>query len=163
MTHEILGARARIEDPQEIVDRAQKWAAERGGEVLLADAACVFGRDHLESAVLHARRAKAAGTNAARSLGLETLRYLTGQRQVADAIRAAGLKRGIERIAIVAFEIRGTDMIQFLGWTRDDRVLDQVGKDLKGLGMTKRETGTVPASRTADLALERVALLDIEK
>ncbi len=163
MTYEILGARGRVADPQNAVGRAQAWSAERGGDVLLADAAHVFGRDHLESAVRHALRARATGTYAARSVGLETLRYLSGQRQVADAIRVAGLQVGTERIAIVAFETRGDELIQALSWTRDDAVLDARSKRLIGLGITRKEEETVLASQTVDLALERTALLDIEK
>ncbi len=163
MRYEIVGARGAVPDPKEVVDRAQAWAAERGGGVLLADASAVFGRDHLESAVLHAVRAHASGGNVARSIGLEALRYLAARRQVADAIQAAGLKAGTDRIAVVAFDAPADELVRRLGWTRDDTVLDSGQKSLRPLGITEEQTATVPPGKVADLALERVALVDLEK
>lgn len=163
MTYDIAGARHRVSDPQDVVARAQAWAAERRAEVLLADAAVVFGQDHLESAVRHALRARASGTGVARDLGLETLRYLCGRRQVSEAIRDGGLKPTTEAVAVVVFESSADDLLAHLGWTRDDAVLAPEGKSLRALGVTRTEEGSLPRERTADLALERTALLDLDK
>lgn len=163
MTYDIAGARASVPDPAATVQRAQAWAAERGGQVLLADASVVFGRDHLESAVRHALRAQAAGAGAARDLGLETLRYLCARRQVADAIRAGGLKTTTRAIGVVVFAGSAAALISEMGWARDDEVLAPAGKSLRALGIEPGEERTVPAGRTTDLALERTALVDIEK
>lgn len=163
MTYEIVGARGRVQDPQEVVARVQKWAAKHGAEVLLADASVVFGRDHMESAVRHALRARASGTGVARDLGLETLRYLCGKRQVSEAIRVGGLKAGTETIAVVAFDASAENALVCLGFSRDDTALDAEGKSLRVLGLTPGEEQTAPPGRAPDLALERVALLDLEK
>ncbi len=163
MMYEIAGACGEVRDPQDVVARAQAWAAGHRAEVLLADASVVFGRDHLESAVRHAMRARDHGTGVARDLGLETLRYLCARRQVADAIRVGGLKAGTTAMAVVAFGAPAADLLAHLGWTRDDGALSAEGKSLSVLGVHGRERETVPSERTADLALERTALVDLEK
>lgn len=163
MTYEIVGARGRVPDPQAVVARAQAWASERRAEVLLADAAVVFGRDHLESAVRHALRARASGSGVARDLGLETLRYLCGKRQVSEAIRVGGLKSSTKVIAVVVFESSAEGLLADLKWARDDSVLAPAGKSLRTLGITATEEKSLPRESVADLALERTALLDLDK
>ncbi len=164
MSHTIVGARGIVKARDAVLRQAQAWAAERGVDVLLADASVVFGREHLESAALHAERARDAGLMATRSLSMEALLYLAGQRQVADAIRIAGLKDGTETIAIVLFGPASVDdLLASLVWSRDDPVLDPHGKDLSRLGIAAPERRTVPEDRVADLALERTALVDVAK
>jgi tRNA threonylcarbamoyladenosine modification (KEOPS) complex Cgi121 subunit len=163
MTYELAGARGHVSDPQAVVPRAQAWAAEHRAEVLLADASVVFGRDHLESAVRHALRARALGAGVARDLGLETLRYLCAKRQVSEAIRTGGIQPGTEAVAVVVFESSADDLLTHLGWTRDDAVLGPEGKSLRVLGVTRIDERSLPRERVADLALERTALLDLDK
>lgn len=164
MSHAIAGARGQVKDRDGVLRRAQDWAAARGSDVLLADASVVFGRDHLESAVLHAERSRDASLMATRSVSMEALLYLAGQRQVADAIRVAGIKDGTTAVAMTVFGSAPVDdMIAHLGWSRDDDVLDARGKDLGVLGIRDVEFGTVPQGNIADLALERTALLDVLK
>ncbi len=162
MTYAIGGARGRIEDVERTLDRARRWAG-RDRDILLADARVVFGRDHLESAVRHAIRSKSADSMAARSLSMETLRYLSGRRQVQEAIRVAGIRSETDRIALVLFGSGSLDeFLQTFSWARDDRVLDLHGKDLADLGIQPAGQKTVPTKQAGDLALERVALLDVE-
>lgn len=164
MTHDVAGARGAVADRDEVLRKAQAWAAARGSEVCLADASVVFGRDHLEAAALHVERAKAAGTMATRSRAMEALLYVSGRRQVADAIATAGLRDGTETIAVLLFgDAAVGDLIAHLGWARDDSVLPAEGKPLRALGFTKAAEGTVPGARVADLALEKAALVDLEK
>lgn len=163
MRYEIAGARLQVSDAQAEVAKAQAWAGQTHAEVLIADASMVFGRDHLESAVRHAIRARSTGSGVARDLGLETLRYLSGARQVSDAIRVAGLRAGTEAVAVVVFEGSVEGLLAHLGWARDDVVLAVSKKALQRLGLTPAALKTVSEDRRPDLALERTALLDIEK
>lgn len=164
MTHAIAGARGRIEDPEETLMKAHAWAERHECEVLLADASAVFGRDHVESAVRHAVRAREAAAMVARTVALEALRYLAAQRQVVDAIRDAGIRAATEEIAVVIFgKTDPTEMLKKMGWRRDDDVLRARGKPLDRLGISAEEATTVPEDRRTDLALERVALLDVHK
>ena len=164
MSHQVAGALGRIGNPEAILRQATRWGTQRDAEVLLADAQLVFGRDHLESAVLHANRAKALGAMSAHSLPVETLRYLTGQRQVSDAIRIGGLHDGTTQLAVVIFGNASIDeLLAEFGWVRDDAVLDATGKSVSRLGVSAREASTVPRNRKAELALEKVALVDVTK
>ncbi len=164
MTHVLAGARGKVADRDAVLREAQTWAASRGAEACLVDADAVFGRDHLESAALHAERAKATATMATRSLSMETLLYLSGRRQVAEAIDAAGLHSGNQTAAVVLFgDAPVDDLLAHLGWTRDDSVLAPEGKSLRALGLEKAAQKTVPQDRIADLALERTALVDLDK
>jgi len=164
MTYEIGGARGTVDDPEAILKKAREWSQRSGSEVLLADARAVLGRDHLETAVRHALRAQASGTMAARSVSMEALRYLSAQRQVVDAIRIAGLHRDTAEIAIAVLGRTGVDdVLPMFGWSRDDNVLRVEGKSFQTIGITEAEWATLPPNQRADLALERVALLDLEK
>ena len=164
MTYEIGGARGTVDEAGSVLRKAQAWSEQNRGDVILADARIVLGRDHLETAVRHALRAQSAGTMAARSASMEALRYLSAQRQVVDAIRIAGIQKGTKEIAIAVFgDLRVDDLVAALGWSRDDRVLDAEGKPFQAIGITEAEWATLPPNQRADLALEKVALLDIEK
>jgi tRNA threonylcarbamoyladenosine modification (KEOPS) complex Cgi121 subunit len=164
MTYEIGGARGTVDEPEAVLKSAHAWSERNECDVLIADARIVLGRDHLETAVRHALRAQSGGTMAARSVSMETLRYLSAQRQVADAIRVAGIHKDTKEIAIVVFGSEGLDdLVTALGWSRDDRVLDFGGKSFQAIGITEAEWATLPPNQRADLALEKVALLDVEK
>ena len=164
MTYEIGGARGTVDEPEAVLKKAHAWSERNEGDVLIADARIVLGRDHLETAVRHALRAQSGGTMAARSVSMETLRYLSAQRQVADAIRIAGIHKDTKEIAIVVFgHERVNELVEVFGWLRDDRVLDYGGKSFQAIGITEAEWATLPPNQRADLALEKVALLDVEK
>ncbi len=164
MSHAIAGAKIRIEDHEAVLAKASSWARDHGVDLFLAEARAVHGRDHLESAARHAERAKANGTMTTKSLAMETLVYLTGQRQVADAIRAAGLRKGTTGVAIVVFGFESPEnFIREHGWTRADDILSAEGKPLPEIGVTAAEEKTVPNERRHDLALEKTALVDVMK
>jgi len=164
MTYELAGARGTVDDPEGVLKKTHAWSEANGGDVLLADASVVLGRDHLETAVRHALRAQSNGTMAARSVSAEALRYLSAQRQVADAIRIAGIHRGTTELAVAVFGRSGVqEILSAFGWSRDDRVLDSDGKSFEAIGITEAEWATLSPRQRADLALEKVALLDTER
>ncbi len=164
MSHAIAGARGTVKDREAVLKAAQAWGADRGSEILLADASVVFGPEHLESAAFHAERARDARLMATRSVSMEALLYLAGERQVADAIRVAGITESTTAIAVGVFGTASVDeLIAQVGWHRDDGVLAAEGKDLGRLGISNAERGTVAHDRIVDLALERTAMLDVNK
>lgn len=164
MIYEIGGARGTVDVPEAVLKKAHVWSERNEADVLLADARIVLGRDHLETAVRHALRAQSGGTMAARSVSIEALRYLSAQRQVADAIRIGGIRKGTKEIASAVFgHNRLDDLLEALGWSRDDRVLEFEGKSFQTIGIMDAEWTTLPPNQRADLALEKVALLDVEK
>ena len=164
MSHSIAGARGVVKDRDAVLRQAQAWAAAQDSEVLLADASVVFGRDHLESAALHAERARDAKRMATRSVSMEALLYLAAQRQVADAIRIAGIKDGTEAVALILFGAASVDdLVAMLGWARDDAVLEPDKKSLRILGLSRTAERTVAPERATELALEKPALVDLDK
>ena len=164
MTFDIAGAKASVVHPETVVRTATEWASSRGAEVSLLDARAVFGRDHLESAALHAIRARDARTMSSRSVAMETLLYAAGARQVQDAIRSVGLRPDTKAIGVVLFgSAKVDDLIHDMGWSREDGVLDAEGKSLERVGISDRKAKTVSDRQRADLVLEKVALLDVEK
>src|SRR5437867_12316622 len=97
-------------------------------------------------------------------MSVATLLYLSVRRQRVDSIRDSCLRNGTSTIGLAVWNAeRPEDLLKALGWSRDDGVLEPAGKSLELLGITKKEEGTVVETRRADLALEKVALLDIEK
>ncbi len=139
MTFEVAGAKASAMSPEAVVRTAAEWASSRGAEVCLLDARSVFGRDHLESAALHAIRARDSRTMSSRSVAMETLLYAAGARQVQDAIRSVGLRADTTAIGVVLFgSTRLDDFIRDMGWTRDDGVLNAEVKSLEAFGIMRR-------------------------
>src|SRR5207245_10994088 len=111
---------------------------------VLADATGVFGRAHVESAIRPALRAHDAGTMVAHSVSMEALRYLSAQRQVADAIRIAGIRAGTQELAVAVFGADSTEeLLKLFGWVRDDTVLEPKQRSLTALGFREQAVSTV--------------------
>ena len=128
------------------------------------DPGIVFGRIHIESAVLHAIRAFKHGKNTCRELRTEILLYLSGERQISTAIKVAGIKRDADRCVMIILRPEKGEpdsLIRKMKWVRDDTILSPEGKDLSKLGISRIETRS--ADPPEDLVLERVALVDILK
>lgn len=138
-------------------------------QVLDADAVC--GPVHLESAFLHANRAMARGNNLARTVLIEWVLCAAGVRQVDVAFQRVGIRPGTETFAIlliadddlVATEEQVTSILETIGLQRDDGVLECTEEALRNLGVGDAELGAVPRETWPDLALERVALLELER
>jgi len=161
LTHSVAGVRAQVSDPEAVIRETHRWGKAHAAEALLADARVVFGADHLETAARHAERARDSSSMITRSVAMESLLYLSGQSQVSEAIGMAGIRVGSTSVAICVFGSIGVDdLIEALGWTRDDNVLDAQGKSLRALGISSAEEATVSEDARRDLALERTALLD---
>lgn len=157
-----LGARGRVDDVPGVLAAVQRFAAAHGCELQLLDARLVCGVDHLRSAVAHADRAFARGTNVAKQRTVEVLRYAAGARQIDEALGRMGLRADTTTIAVVVLgDGPAEDLIGDLGWTRDDGVLEASEAKLRAFGIGPEELAAVPEGRRADLVLERVALVDL--
>ena len=149
----------------------QRAAEERDltGQVL--DARAVCGRAHLQSAHLHASRAMDRGDNLARTLLIEWVLCAAGVRQVDVAFQRVGVRPGTERFAVMLIaddDLVATDrqveaVLEAIDLRRDDAVLECTGEALRALGTTEAELAAVPRDSWPDLALERVALLELER
>jgi KEOPS complex subunit Cgi121 len=162
MEFTLVGARGRIEDSEDFVERLRSKATDMGLDVQVFDANLVFGRDHISSALEHALRAFERGTNVASSLMMEVLVYASGERQISTALEKMGVKEGRDGVVIVALgEGDVNHLLEEVGLERDDSIIEGQVEMLPAFGITERELETVPPAKVMDLVLERVALVDI--
>ncbi len=164
MKYTIVGARGTVGSVDAFMVRLREEASGLNLEVQAFDARMIFGEDHLRTAVEHAERAFARGTNVAKDRMMEILLYASGERQISTALEKVGLKEDGEGVALViAGEGDVNALLRSLGLDRDDRLLNGKEELLPAFGISEAEIGTVPRDRVFDLVLERVALVDLMK
>ena len=149
---------------EDVLFQAKKSARIAPLQVVRADR--VVGADHVRSAATHARRSIAEGRAHAKSLEVEFVRYLAGERQVKAALEKVGLPDAGAREAVaVAFgQGRKDALLHFadsLGLTEDDSLADASESKLVGFGITATQMGATTPSRRLDLVLEAVAAVDL--
>ena len=155
---EVAGARGRF-SPENLYANLN----DMGGPAVAIDPRMVCGRDHLVSAAEHALRAFERGTNSSSSLGLETVLYASGERQISRALEKMGLKPGREEVALVLFDLVADQVIETLGMVRDDSLLECTREKLLAFGIAQEELDTVPPELAGELVLESVAFVEMIK
>jgi KEOPS complex subunit Cgi121 len=167
-----VGARGPpVDDVGAWMDRLRGAAADLDLGVQALDARAVCGRVHLESALLHARRAFDRGDQLSRTLEVEWVLCAAGVRQVDAAFGRAGVRPGCTAFAllVIAAGVDGPSpeavaaLLEGTGLARDDGMLECTGEALRMLGVGEAEMAAVPEARWTDLVLERTALLDLER
>jgi len=142
---------------------SKKWKS----EIVILDAALVFGTEHLVSAYEHAKRAFESNTNIAKTFAKEMLLYASGERQISKAIEKMGVKDGASEIAIALIDhpinAQISELLSALKMKRNDDVLLPDEKNLEAFGITKKELSTVPKHKRSKLVLEKVAFVDLLK
>jgi tRNA threonylcarbamoyladenosine modification (KEOPS) complex Cgi121 subunit len=149
----------------------QREAKSRDLIAQVLDATAVCGSVHLGSAFLHANRAMETGNNLARTLLIEWVLCAAGVRQVDVAFKRVGIQPGTDTFAImliadgdaVATEEQIASLLDAIDLERDDPVLECTEAALRNLGVGDAELAAVPVENWPDLALERVALLELER
>ena len=146
-----------------MVDGDSALAAMREDTSLqLVRADAVLGLRHLASSLMHARRAVADGRCRGRELRTDFLLYLTGERQIADALRLAGPTG--RKVDVIAVRFGTGRMLHRIarakGWKRKDSLLRSWPGRFK-LTLTGEEVDA--ALDLSLLPLERTALLDVQK
>ena len=164
MPFHICGARGPSQEPDETLGVLKDFCEEKGCEGQIIDAEMVFGKQHIQSAYEHAKRAFDNGTNSSKSLATEILLYASGERQIVSAIKKMGIKDGTTSFCVLLIGDAEPDgLIRRLGFKKDDSLLEGDVKNLKAFGISKKEIGTVPEDEILDLVLERVAMVDLLK
>jgi KEOPS complex subunit Cgi121 len=158
--YEIVGARGKVLSPSHLLNGLRSV---RSGQVLALDAGMVCGREHLESAVEHAQRAFARGNNSAKDIMMETMLYASGERQISKAREKMSVKEGSDGVALVLFGAGKDDVFRITGLEEDGAVLECSRSKLIRFGIEPGELDAVPPERASDLALERVAFVEILK
>jgi KEOPS complex subunit Cgi121 len=142
---------------QELLEAAKKT----GAEILVVDGMRVFGREHLASAIFHARKAIAEGRNSSESLVMESLLYASGERQLSSAIKKMSVSDATSSIVIVHLEKGNLNPEK--EWIPLPNTLAPERAGLIQYGISDAELSTVDSGRRADLVLERVAAVDVIK
>lgn len=129
-----------------------------GGDVVLLDPKMVCGADQIRSAVLHADRAFADGSNRSKTLLTEIILYAAGERQIAKALKMMRPQPEADAMVAAVLNIRGDLGLAQLGLTRDDTLCAPSAEKARNLGVTLFQ-GTDPA----DATLEHIAAVDLMK
>ncbi len=157
---QIVGAKGHISDPRKAVERLQLLP---DGSVLALNADLICGVEHLQSAVEHALRSFDQQRNACNTITMECLLYASGERQISKAQEKMGMRKGMERLALVLFGPDVEDVLKALELVRDDSVLEASVEKALRFGVDKGEMDALGPERASDLVLERVAFVDILK
>jgi len=155
----------RSEKPESsLLDEAAAMSG-ANGSVRLLNAGLVFGIDHVRSAFEKAARAFENGQNVSDSLATETMLYMSGCRQIQEAVGLFRLRKGDAVVCLAdSAQLSEGRLRSGLSIEEDEAALADIGgKDIRGFGISGTEANTVPSGKTADLVLERVASVDIRK
>lgn len=160
----LLFGRPIICDRNEFVSALRKLQAQTGCIIQAMDADNIVSERHLTFAAEKALCAFLEGRNIAKDLGVEILRYASGERQIERAL-TIGLSDSTKRIAIII--IPGQS-----GLMPEDSELSRIIEvDSKGclfkaeavkkiFNISEEELVAAGEARISDLVLERVALVD---
>ena len=129
-----------------------------GGEVVIMDPMYVCGKDHIISAVRHAERSFANGTNRSKTLLTEIILYAAGERQISKAMSRMRPKEGCKEYVLALLDIPDDLKLDLIGMERDDSIVDANEEKAKAMGLD-----TSFGIDYEDLALEMVALLELAK
>ena len=129
-----------------------------GGDAVIMDPMFVCGKDHIISAVEHAKRAFENGTNRSKTVLTEILIYAAGERQISKALSKMRPKPGVKEYAVAVLDIEGDLGLESIGMERDDTILLGTPEKAEAIGL--RAVKDVPYE---DLVLEEVAYMDVIK
>lgn len=165
----IVGGKVDIGDVKAFIAKLVSIGKKYGVTVQAVNADRIAGRGHIEFAANKAVEAFHEKVNLARDLGMETMLYLRGRRQIEHALEL-GVHEGKNNVAIV---IIGDDPESALIAARatldevDEKVVDYSHDKDKVLmelyGITPAEIEVVGKERIPLLVRERSALLEFEK
>ncbi|MCQ2079773.1 MAG: hypothetical protein MJZ38_06955 [archaeon] len=127
-----------------------------GGEVVLFNPSVVCGRNHVISAVMHADRAFAEGTNRARNILTEIALYVTFERQIGRALKKSKPAEGATEWVAAVLDVKGDLELERLGAVRDDSLCDATEEKARNLGVELFDGTSVE-----DAVLEQVAMVDL--
>ncbi len=166
--YKIVGAKGNIQNIDDFLAKINNFCKENNVAVQVFDAEMIYGKNHLISSYLHAKRAIKEKTNSTNSLAMEILLYASFERQLKLAIPKMGVKKGKKDIAflLIGDKIKENDiqnLLDELCLERDDKVIEGNINTLKKLGFKPNELETISKDKYVDLILEKVAMVDIIK
>lgn len=135
---------------------------EYGCVILALDAEKVVGERHAAFAANKALRAFAERRNVAKNVGVEILRYASGQRQIERAL-SMGISEATSRVALMVVENGTTPELSsvFEADGQGPSWNEEAVKEAFEIG--DEEIEAVGQEKIPDLVLERVALVDAHR
>lgn len=153
-----------VDDVKKTIGLVNDAADKTGSTVVLFDAEKIAGFSHIESAVMHAKRSFAEGKAIARSLSMEILVYVSGQRQCSLASKF-GLHEGENSVYVLVMdgdEEKAADLVKEI--VKECKPFSPNVERLKAeFGITDAEMEAAGENRIEELVIERVALVDAWK
>lgn len=171
----VIGAQGRIKNVDSFITELLVFSKKEHLVIQAFDAAMIYSKDHLISAIAHAKRAFQQKTNATGSLALELLLYAAGERQIDKAIKKIGVKKGKQKIVFVLTDPLDRKakktiddsikkkLLNTFDLQLDEKAIQGDKMTLRRFGITDQEVSTIPKDWYGDLILEKVALVDIIK
>ncbi|WP_244603551.1 KEOPS complex subunit Cgi121 [Methanococcoides sp. AM1] len=158
-----------IDDLRSYLGRLSTMASEHDVIIQGINADKVAGKGHVDSAIKKAMRSMDNGTNVAKDIGVEIMRYASGKRQIGEAF-SIGLTEGqMNVLFIVIGETASVESAveSLSGSLGPSSVLDYSDskKDaiVSQFCITGDELAAVGDEMIPELVLERVALVDVLK
>lgn len=166
----IVGARGNIQNIDSFLQKIQSFSQKKQVYIQVFNADLIFGKNHIISAVKHAKRSIENKTNTTNSFEMEILLYASGERQLKLAIPKMGIKEENAKIVFTFVKEKGAitddliiEILELLYLKRDDNIIEGDEDTLKRFGINKTELETVSKDKYEDLILEKVAMVDIIK
>jgi KEOPS complex subunit Cgi121 len=165
----LIFGRPVIKDRAELISALRDITASHGCVIQVLDADKIVSIRHLLFAYEKAMQAFAEKRNIAKDLGVEILRYASGERQIERAL-SIGLSSSTKRIALVLSPapIPSNGLCRFPDASGLSTIVEEDGLGCsfkaetvkEAFNISEEEILAVGDSRIPDLVLERVALVD---
>jgi KEOPS complex subunit Cgi121 len=169
MEFKTIGGSVSIRSVPAFLKELASISSSHGTVVQAMDADKVAGDEHIAFAVEKALRAVENGSNVARDIGVEIMRYASGKRQIEEAF-SMGVREGDMNVVFVVLGEPGKieDTLQDLRLIVDEKpVIDYSENKNETLAsqfsITEQEIRATGTNNIQQLVLERVALVDILK
>ena len=166
----IIGAKGQIKNVDKFLKKIRQFSDKNNLIIQTFNADLIYEKNHLITAVKHAKRAFKTNTNSTNSLEIEIMLYASGERQIKLAIPKMGVKIENSSFAFMILKNRGQiqnitidSLLKQLSFCRNDDVLTGDKDKIINFGITEAEISTVSESKYGDLVLEKVALVDVIK
>jgi KEOPS complex subunit Cgi121 len=160
----IIGLKGKAESSEKFIKSARDLLGNGDSMFQFFDADFILGEEHILVAYEHAMRAFETKKNISKSMAMEILVYVSGEPQIANALKKVGVKDGCERMVLVAHEdLDVKTLISHLNLKKADDVLKCTKAKLENFGIGGLEISAVDKDKIKDLILERVAMVDVRK
>ncbi len=163
----LIFGRPVIRDRAEFISALKRLAASHGCVIQALDADKIVSERHLLMAAKKALQAFSEGRNTAKDLGVEILRYASGERQIERAL-SIGFSSSTKRIALVLAKVPSKAGCRFPDASMLSSIVEEDGMGCsfkselvkEAFNISEEEILAVGEDRVPDLVLERVALVD---